>query len=32
MGCGSGQLLADLMDGRHPAIDTSGLDVPSYAV
>lgn len=31
MSCGSGQLLADLMAGRKPAIDPNGLDVARYA-
>ncbi|TFH88209.1 D-amino acid dehydrogenase [Billgrantia azerbaijanica] len=31
MSCGSAQLLADLVDGRQPAIDPSGLDVSRYA-
>ncbi|XKE43955.1 D-amino acid dehydrogenase [Halomonas organivorans] len=31
MSCGSGQLLADLVDGRAPAIDPAGLDVARYA-
>ncbi|MBB3188848.1 D-amino acid dehydrogenase [Halomonas cerina] len=31
MSCGSAQLLADLMDGRPPAIDPRGLDVSRYA-
>ncbi|MDX1467031.1 MAG: FAD-dependent oxidoreductase, partial [Halomonas sp.] len=31
MSCGSGQLLADLMSGRTPAIDPSGLGVSRYA-
>jgi D-amino-acid dehydrogenase len=31
MACGSGQLLADLITGRKPAIDTSGLALDRYA-
>ncbi|WP_432765352.1 FAD-dependent oxidoreductase [Halomonas aquatica] len=31
MSCGSGQLLADLMSGKAPTIDPSGLDVSRYA-
>lgn len=31
MSCGSGQLLADLMSGKTPAIDPSGLAVSRYA-
>lgn len=31
MSCGSGQLLADLIDGRSPSIDPQGLDVSRYA-
>lgn len=31
MACGSGQLLADLMTGRRPAIDVAGLGVERYA-
>lgn len=30
MACGSGQLLADLINGRRPAIDTDGLGVERY--
>lgn len=31
MSCGSGQLLADLIDGRDPKIDPDGLSVARYA-
>jgi D-amino-acid dehydrogenase len=31
MSCGSAQLLADLMSGREPVIDPSGLGVSRYA-
>ncbi len=30
MACGSARYLADLMDGRTPAIDTEGLDISRY--
>jgi D-amino-acid dehydrogenase len=30
MSCGSGQLLADIMSGRRPAIRTEGLDIGRY--
>ncbi len=30
MSCGSAQLLADIVDKRHPAIDTEGLDIGRY--
>ncbi len=31
MGCGSGRVLADLISGRAPAVDTSGLGLARYA-
>jgi D-amino-acid dehydrogenase len=31
MSCGSGRVLADLVSGRKPEIDTSGLDITRYA-
>jgi D-amino-acid dehydrogenase len=31
MGCGSGRVLADMISGRRPEIDTSGLGIERYA-
>jgi D-amino-acid dehydrogenase len=31
MSCGSGRVLADLVSGRKPEIDTQGLDITRYA-
>ena len=31
MACGSGRVLADLVSGRSPAIDTAGLGLARYA-
>ena len=31
MACGSGRVLADLISGRKPEIDTSGLGIERYA-
>jgi glycine/D-amino acid oxidase-like deaminating enzyme len=30
MACGSGQLIADLISGRKPAIDPTGLTIERY--
>jgi D-amino-acid dehydrogenase len=30
MSCGSGQLLADIISGKEPAIDAKGLNVNRY--
>jgi D-amino-acid dehydrogenase len=32
MGCGSGRVLADMVSGRKPEIDTRGLDITRYAM
>jgi D-amino-acid dehydrogenase len=31
MACGSGRVLADMLSGKKPEIDTAGLDIKRYA-